>query len=384
MLYQTRAFMKASARDQEKNKRRIKGILSRLEELEGDQNNVMKDLQRHLDTRTRSAVGALIKHLNSEDVKNKFCLWDREDIPTEGTWPSLEKSIGRCIEDRARQFIEDWEEREEAFASARNSLVEHFGEKFKSFEKKLMHLEESVVTSQYDAKEQSDPDTFSKHFIPNVPLTIRSKLILGATLPIWLPFSLVAVIVGTPLLGLAAVAQKMQEKGKLKRFQSDPTLILQKKSRQYIENVATEKALMPFVQVQLEDARLCLEQIQARIPELIEADRALYKQLLDETRSRKKIEESYGPLNSECQLIRGKLAMFAIQEILPLDEDVDGLEWQENPKYLLGQGTFAKVYKGRLRGKAWRPEETVALKVFREPLTLNNACSFLAEERNLR
>lgn len=66
---------------------------------------------------------------------------------------------------------------------------------------------------------------------------------------------------------------------------------------------------------QLKEAKLCLKQIEARIPDLIEADKMLCRQLGDERRSQKEIKELYQPIISEASDIRGHLAVIALKEI---------------------------------------------------------------------
>ena len=382
LIHRTQAFIKTSSKDAAKNRIKIQSVLERLEELDGRQKEVIRDLQAHLDSKTKRALEMLLQYLKSKDVKARFCHWDDGQIPQGESFEKLASAVEALCKNRAKQFIEEWEESEEAFSNARQSIVKYFGEKYKIFEEELLNLEQSVVTSHQGQDEERTQGNAALHpgFIPNIHLTTRDKIIIGATFPIWLPFSLVAVIIGTPVAVAAAAAKK----GKLQRQKSNPRSFLERRSQSFIDDLANENAIRKFVEDQLEDARECLRQIQERIPSLIDADRALCNQLLDDDRSRKRTEKFFKPLHEACTETRGQLAMFALQKILPLDDEVDGLKWREHPKYLLGSGGFARVYKGKLLEKSDRPAENVAVKVYKDPLLPCNACDFLSEERNLR
>ena len=73
---------------------------------------------------------------------------------------------------------------------------------------------------------------------------------------------------------------------------------------------------MNFVRDQLRDAALCLKQIETRIPELIEADKLLCEQLLEEKRSKKDVKDTYVPMLDAASEIRGRLAVLDLKRIL--------------------------------------------------------------------
>ena len=73
---------------------------------------------------------------------------------------------------------------------------------------------------------------------------------------------------------------------------------------------------MNFVRDQLRDAVLCLKQIETRIPELIEADKLLCEQLLEEKRSKKDVKDTYVPMLDAASEIRGRLAVLDLKRVL--------------------------------------------------------------------
>ena len=150
----------------------------------------------------------------------------------------------------------------------------------------------------------------------------------------------------------------------------------------YLEDMREKKLLKPFVKEQMKEAKVCLQQIEARLPELIEADKMLCNQLRDETRSQQDITERYQPIKDEASHLRGRLAEFGFKEVRATDISADNLNWKEDTSSRLGCGAFAAVYQGQMK----RDEKsyTVALKVYKEVLDAKNASFFMAEVQMLR
>ena len=138
-----------------------------------------------------------------------------------------------------------------------------------------------------------------------------------------------------------------------------------------------EDVLMNFVKDQLKDAALCLKQIEARIPELIEADHSLCKQLLEEKKSTKDVRDTYIPILDAASEIRGRLAVFGLEEGLAagISSEILDLKGQSD---CLGRGAFASVYRGMIKTENG-DEQTVAVKIFTESLKADNACDIVDE-----
>ncbi|XP_022796288.1 myosin light chain kinase A-like [Stylophora pistillata] len=134
---------------------------------------------------------------------------------------------------------------------------------------------------------------------------------------------------------------------------------------------------MTFVKEQLKDATTCLKQIKARIPELIEADKLLCKQLLKEKRPAKEIKEIYQPMIDTASEISGRLAVFGLEEGLSGGISGDTLDLKGQSEFL-GRGAFASVYKGMMKTENG-DKQTVALKIYTESLRAENACDIVNE-----
>ena len=136
-----------------------------------------------------------------------------------------------------------------------------------------------------------------------------------------------------------------------------------------------QKKLKPFVEDKLKDAKLYLDRMEARLQELIEADRKLYEQL-------SKRSSRYQPVFYEVKQHRDQLAEFGLSEVCAVKVDGKELEWKEEASSCLGRGAFGAVYQGTMRRDGG--VTTVALKVWNEALDAANAKEIMEEIKNLR
>ena len=136
-----------------------------------------------------------------------------------------------------------------------------------------------------------------------------------------------------------------------------------------------QKQLKPFVEDQLKDVRLCLDRIEARLQELIKADRELYEQL-------SKRSARYQPLFHEAKQHRDQLAKFGLSEVCAVKIDLEELEWKKETSSCVGRGAFGAVYQGTMKRDG--EVKIVALKVWNEALDAANAKEIMEEIKNLR
>ncbi|XP_067035367.1 uncharacterized protein [Acropora muricata] len=374
ITFQAKAFASNASKDRQKVLDKMTKILQRLAAIETQQNKVMGELTEYLDELVHDALTQLSKYLSSEDVRKGFTSWTLDDAPiAEISWEDTENQILIRLSERLREIIEQWEEDNKVFANARESLLEHFKQRYNFVEEQLRNLHSVVI-----ADDVGDP--VANYTDDDLPVT--AKVFIGVTSPIWIPLSLVAVVIGTPIVGILVLKEKMQDKKKLKTYQQDRCAFLTKVSPEYLDSVNNEVVLREFVDEQLREAKLCLERIKARIPELIQADNMLYQQLNDETREKKQLLNLYLPILSKASKLRGDLAVFGFKEVFGEDICCKTLDWQEDESHRLGCGAFGVVYKGTMT-KHGR-QHPVALKVYSEALHIMNACEILTEVELLR
>ena len=355
-------------------------IRDRLMVIETQQSKVIEELNDYLEDRVDDAMQKLANYLSSGEVKVRFTSWTLDEVPkVEGSWEVTSNAIMKVLSRRLREIIDQWEEDNQVFTSASESLVKHFLQRYQYVEEQLQNLQTAVTSDHV-------------HVPQNVPLdddlTVGEKVIIGVTSPIWLPLGLglgvVALVIGAPIVGVMAIKEKMEDRRKIRKYEADKRAYMAKLSAQYLHEAKNEDLLETFVRVQLEDAKLCLKQIEARIPELIQADKMLCEQLIDETRSQKEIEETYQPIMNGGSNLRGHLAVFGFTEVCANEISSEKLEWKEDASHRLGSGAFASVYKGTMRKRRADQPMPVALKVCNNALHETNASETMTEVQLLR
>ena len=363
-----------ASRDHGEVARKMALIVLRLFLIEKQQTQVMEELHNYLKARVKGAVHELSEYLKSDDVRDRFTTWTLDEVPkAESSWEVTKSNITKVLESRLQEIIEHWEEDNQVFSDARKSLLQHFQQRYNFVEGQLRNLQSAVTNDDLDVPESIPPEA---------GFTTTEKVVIGVTSPIWLPLTLVALVIGAPVVGILAIKNKIEDKSMIKKYERDKCAFMAETSADYLDDVTNESVLKLFVKDQLKEAKLCLKQIEARIPELIEADKMLCRQLGDERRSQQEIKELYQPIMDEASDIRGHLAVFALKEIRAIDISSKELDWEEDMSPRLGAGAFATVYQGKIRRQG--EEQTVALKVCSEVLDATNANLIMAEVDLLR
>lgn len=375
MAYQTKAFIHNSHNDRAKVIERMMLITERLTKIEKQQSSVNKELQDYLENKTDNAVSALSKYLKSSDVVAQFTSWTLDDVPnTEDSWEVTKNYIQKALMKRLQDVLAAWEEEHHVFADARDSLIQYFQERFNIVEGQLRSLEDSVLSE--------DSPSSASGVLGVESFTVTERVLIGVTSPIWVPVGLVVLIVSVPVVGAMAVKERLENWSKTREYEKDKSGFMAKASKQYLAEVTEEQNLRPFVVEQLKECQVCLKQVVARIPELIEADKMLCQQLRDENRSQKEIEDFYKPLYGRSLQLRESMALFGIKDVRTMDISCSDLEWNDDASSLLGTGAFASVYRGTLKQR--EGDQLVALKVWKDELNDANASVFLSEIENLR
>ena len=374
MIFQAKAFISNASKERVMVFLKMTKILQRLVSIETQQNKVMQGLTEYLSKRVYQALTQLSKYLSTEDVRKRFTSWTLDDAPkAEMSWEATENLIKKTLSRRLRDIIEQWEEDNKVFSTARESLLKHFQQRYNFVEEQLRNLQGVVIADNVASVEASNKDG---------SLSFAQKVVVGVTSPIWIPLSLVALVIGAPVVGIMALTEKLQDKKKLKTYNEDRCAFMTKESAEYLDKVNNEIVLRQFVNEQLREAKQCLEGIKARIPELIQADKMLCEQLGNQTRGEKQLLDLYKPLLNVASVLRGNLAVFGFNDVFGEEISRKTLDWQEDESHRLGSGAFAVVYKGTMTRNG--SNQPVALKVYNKELSAMNACEILAEVELLR
>ena len=360
-------------------------IRDRLMVIETQQSKVIEELNDYLEDRVDDAMRMLANYLSSGEVKFRFTFWTLDEVPkVERSWEVTSNEVKKVLYRRLQEIIEQWEEHNQVFKSARESLVNHFLQRYQYVEEQLQHLQTAVTSDQV-------------HVPQNVPLneelTVGAKVILDVTspicrspilLPLGLGLGVFVSVIETAVVGVMAIKEKMEDRKNIRKYEADKCAYMAKLSAECLDKAKNEDFLKTLVREQVEDAKLCLKQIEARIPELIQADKMLCEQLIDETRSQGEIEETYQPIMNEGSKLRGQLAVFGFTEVCANEISSNELEWKEDASHRLGCGAFASVYKGTMRKRVADQPVPVALKVCKKALDETNASETMTGVQLLR
>ena len=370
--------MSNASRDHVKAEQKILSILHRLNKVKSEHGQVMEELQKRMTNEVDVAVKTLSEYLKSDDVRARFTSWTLDEVPkAENSWEVTRDNVWNALQSRLKDILEQWEEDNQMFAEARESLVQLFQQRFNFVEGELRNLQGASTTDELDTPE-NDPEDGDLMF------TTGEKIIIGVASPIWVPLGLVALVIGGPVLGVLAIKSKVEDNIKNEYYERAKCEIMAEISADYLDDVAKETGISDFVVKQLEEAQLFLDRIEARIPELIEADELLYNQLRDERRSSKEIQDLYQPSVDMASSIRGHLAVFGLKEIHTLDISSEELDWKEDMSPRLWSGAFATVYQGKLKRHGEEETLTVALTVYNKVLDTVNANQINAKVERLR
>ena len=275
-----------ASRDHDKVATIVALIIFRLVRIEEKQTEVMEELHNFLKARVDGAVQKLSEYLTSDDARNRFTTWTLDEVPkAESSWEVTKSNITKVLNNRMQEIIEHWEEDKHVFSDARQSLLRQFQQRYNFVEGQLRNLQGAVID------DDSDVPVLESIPAANEGFTMTEKVVIGISSPIWVPLGLVALVIGAPVVGMLSIKSKLEDRSRIKKYERDKCAFMAETAADYLHDITDESVLKVFVKDQLKEAKLCLKQIEARIPELIEADKMLLEHLRDERRSKKEIKE---------------------------------------------------------------------------------------------
>ena len=364
-------FVVNASRSNEETNQKMKEINHRLQAIGKDQKKVIKNLHGSFNDKVNGVVQQLCEYLSSKEVTEEFTSQSWDEFPyldDLAGWKEAEKEITTVLSSQFQEIVKRWEEENQVFANARLFLMSMFENCYDGVQFELQNLQSDATGIGISEKK-----TFRFHF------SIARKAFMKIR----------SVTVGTLLF----IADKIDEVfdselgysvGDFCEF--DEESFMKKASMNFLAKRRKNKELRRFVEDKLRVAKQYLDQIEERLPALVEADRELYEQLsrklLEETRVEKKTKARYQPIFVDGSQLRDQLALFGITDVCVAKIDREELDWKEEMSSRLGSGAFAAVYKGTMR----RREEvtTVALKVCNGELNADNASEIMQEMKILR
>ena len=351
-------------RSPEEINERMEKIVRRLKEIEEDEKKVLKDFRKTYNDQVNSAVQRLSAHLSSDNIRARFTSWSLDEAPDEnGSWDEVEENVSNVLCSRFYEIVEQWEEDNKVLANAYLFLMQQFQDYYDDVEFQLQNLQSDAAGDDINMK--SGKEAFKFRFSSAQKVIWRIKNVAyGLT-------SYFKILMSNLLRkGLKTVH------GSVKYLYRD---LLSRVSLEILAAGKDEKKLKQFVEGKLNEAKLFLDHLEARLPELIEADRQLYALLM-----KKKTERSrYKTMLDEVTEQRRQLSRFGITGVCAAKIKHKELDWKENGSSCLGRGSFAVVYQGTMK-RDGKNVTAVALKVWNDALDFDNAIEIMEEIKNLR
>ena len=310
-------------------------------------------------------VERLLEHLSSKDVKERFTSWSLDEVPAmTGSLTEVGEKVYSLLSSRFQEILCQWEEETEVFEVAHLFLAQNFQNCFDDVEFQLRMLQiDAIYVESGKQKFRFRIVQFQKReWIVKVFFYGLPSLVSLLSFDLRSPFNQAYNLTNRASWTVQALYKDL----------------LSNVSEGILARIRNPSQLKSFVDDKLKDAKLYLDRIEARLSEMIKADRDLYEQLVKEETK----PSRYQPLLNEVGQHRHQLALLGLTEVCSVKIDGEKLDWKEERSSCLGWGTFATVYQGTMRSDGGIT--TVALKVWNDALDDKNAIEIVEEIKNLR
>ena len=331
-------------RDQEEVKN-SKTTYDRLEGLERQQTQLIDRTRTDMKVRANEVETKLCEFLNSEDLRAQFT------HQLSGSAPSISE-----LDEELQVILQQWEDKNHVFANAFSLPLQRFLEQHNLAKMQILNLQRDISEGEVSMATPIYPHCkFSASVVFIFDLFAERLGIFRS--------------ISGSLGGLDTIMPMM------KNFTSS---VWMRKS--FLQCVINGDAAKSMVNKMLKKHLKYLEQIGNQVRQMIQANKKLCEELRDNKQSHQKIRELYEPIKNNAIAIRGHLAEFGLREAcVHCNEE---LQWKDDPSSILGRGTFAYVYKGKMRRHGC--EQKVAVKVCIKPLDVENATLLVKEMTLLR
>ncbi|PFX16121.1 MAP kinase kinase kinase wis4 [Stylophora pistillata] len=362
--------------------KKMQKVMARMAELEKSQDQLFNELSEYQAEVIKKVINNLAAYFKSEETTRRFCTWSLSDLPeAKATWEETESEALRCISERARTFVQKWEEDEGHFARTQGTLIKYCSVKYDIMEEEIRYLQVEAGRPEQGNPSCEPPKRHtSRRRFPRIHSGLQ-----GST-PMWFRQGLTSVVLDTPFIYNfpEKLKRNFQHKKKLETFKRAPDAYMQMESMKCLGLIANEESLLPFINDQLKDAVQFLKNIKAKISRLREGDKLLYSKLREaNSRSTLQIKEVYEPIRSRLEVLKREVTVFEVNSLRTSDFSSKELQWNQDDKSIVGRGSFATVYSGVLLRQG-QPKVEVALKVYNNPLRSSNISHFIGEEYSLR
>ena len=371
------SFLENANADRKAAKQKLEYVVKRLRKLQVEQETLKEDLRTQFKTKLEGAINELISHLKLPEVVNMFCKWNEDDLPGgEDSWPVIANCLEKLMRNRLEEVIKEWEEEKEKFSEARSSMVSYFLRKYNYLEGELRELEIEVMQDPIEGEEGGSIRNRSW-----TPGEMVGAVVLTPLVAVSVVMSIPSMVLFLPLLGLAAITEKASHTFIKRKYSTNRGEYAKNLSLRYLEMFSTREALQPFVKDQLDQALSCLQDIEKKIPMLLDADVQLCQRLMKEEQIKQDVETQYKPKKEKCECLRGQLGLFGALEIRSIQISWSDLQWNVSEDNFLQQNILpVGTYQGTISSGRY-PSRPVNLRVYQDLLTKGNITECLAAEK---
>ncbi|XP_028400787.1 uncharacterized protein LOC114523923 [Dendronephthya gigantea] len=361
----------------QETRKRMEEIEKRIKEIERKEQDVKREMEERVKTHTKVLQAKLEVYIYSMDFKTKFCSWTNCALPKrEITWEMTKRNIKEAIDSRFKELLIEWENGHQVYAEIHREILDEFRKSLNLLEEELEGVDKAIYSVERRAYHSGN-----KNKIP-----LKAKVIFGVISPLLIPFGVAGLVIGMPVLGALSMKDKVSTKKKFDNYQKNPRDYLKKESEKYLERLPKEHVL-EYAQRLMENTKMVLSKYGDKIPILIEANRKLVMQLINDTRSQDEILGMYDSIQKKSLEIIYEILPWGIK-LCPATINGSDLDWEKDHSSCLGEGEVSTVYKGKLknlgRNKSQTSEMNVAVKVFKGPFDEPNSRYFLQEEFQIR
>ncbi|XP_078600538.1 uncharacterized protein LOC144875472 [Branchiostoma floridae x Branchiostoma japonicum] len=382
----------------EQREAEAKSIRDRLGVFQQYTDEVMHRLTDQLQVQMAEVNGHMLKYLYSDELRAEIVAGAMEQAPVltkeeEKNWRDIRSTTVNLVSHLIEEKVQAWDSTNMYFDKMERNLIDNFKKAFDLIEERHHEeiqraLDPTLTAVQVNKKNRVTTDDDDDDF----PLTIGGKVALGVTAPLWIPLTvatgLSALVLSLPVLAFVAAKGNISEAIERSRFIK---MYRNEESRKMHFEDLTSKALDSIsedrkLQIALVENRLSkpitiLKNLKEAIPNLVAADRSLLNVLAAESRGQAVLLSLYKPLVQGCRTLQGQMEMFELKFLSKNKNNLDSILKDRPVK--IGSGQFGDVYRVKIT-RSDKKTVYAAIKVAKEPITVQNVTSFLQEKNNLR
>ena len=372
--------MKNAKRKKEERLKARKELDEKLSKLK--QGTPIQEIEDAIASHVKQVLTKLESYLQTEEFKRNFVWWTEDDLPTtEGgqTFSNMKKAFSRCIEQRFENILKDWERTEKCFSQAHAELRAQFDKDVLEFEREIQDIDRVLVGGGVDDFRPCEIRSGRK-FSPFL-------MMIGVIFwPVRMSVGLAAGVLSVPFLGVLAIGKHLKEH----HLRTNSYQILKVLSAEFLKDFIDHK-IHSYVQDKFSVETNRIARIKMCYQPLITKYEQRCKDLTkeeDESRD-KEILKKYSPLYTNLKNMNENLKFDAIQNGIQVMYpscrlEVRRLQYDEREREAcLGEGSFAKIFKGRYFPPGHRRRD-VAVKKILKPPDPSNVAAFLKEAAMLK